>query len=241
MGSRGAKRARIDDDQSSLPAVSLGKPSLKARLESYYSLVSPDQLQDEGGEWRSKFEQIWAKFGGTREGEQKLAAKLTKKYGTSVLFLTVASHEERREQQHQELDDDNSKQRSAQQQNVVQHPEEWFKLNEKERNSGCLDFASDCFDPMAALQPSNAQQVLAQNPHISNTPILDRVDQFRPYLPVTDPLFRQINTKSKRQSSRTSNNDKPLSNKNKKSSILFCRDGRLARVGRSLVGAVPGL
>ena len=43
-------------------AVSLGKPSLRVRLEAYYSLISPDIISVDT-EWRIRFEQIWTKFG----------------------------------------------------------------------------------------------------------------------------------------------------------------------------------
>ena len=194
-------------------AVSLGKPSLKTRLEAYYALVAPDQIEQKV-EWRSKFEQIWSKFGGTHAGEQTLATKLSKKYGTAVRFLTAAAHDERsqRRQQH-----DNNQIANAHR-NLIQHLEEWFELNEKERDSGCLDFTSDRFDPVAALKPSNAYQILNQHPYIAKAPMLDRVDQFRSYLPATDPLSRPISTvpKPKRQPTSMSGSDAASSAASKK-------------------------
>jgi small nuclear ribonucleoprotein (snRNP)-like protein len=206
--------------------VSLGKPSLKARLEAYYALVAPDQIE-QTVEWRSKFELIWSKFGGTHAGEQTLATKLSKKYGTAVRFLTAAAHEERSQQQQQQQQGNNS---------VVQHAEDWFELNEKERDSGCLDFTSDRFDPVAALKPGNAHHILDRHPHIATAPILDRVDQFRSYLPATDPQFRAV-TKPKRQPPSTSASDAATSaagKKNKKMPSCFAATAALHAGGGPL-------
>jgi len=41
--------------------VSLGKPSLRRRLEYYYSLIAPDVIANEV-EWRRKFELIYDKY-----------------------------------------------------------------------------------------------------------------------------------------------------------------------------------
>ena len=71
--------------------VSLGKPSLRLRLEAYYSLISPDVIAD-GAAWRKRFGQIYDKYGGTAGGERALATKLAKKYGGRVrLLLTTAA------------------------------------------------------------------------------------------------------------------------------------------------------
>lgn len=71
--------------QSHAPSVSLGKPSLRHRLESYYSLIAPDAIADKE-DWKRKFEIIYNKFGGSVEGETRLANKLSKKYGNQVSF-----------------------------------------------------------------------------------------------------------------------------------------------------------
>ena len=71
--------------------MSLGKPSLRLRLEAYYSLISPDVIAD-GAAWRKRFGQIYDKYGGTAGGERALANKLAKKYGGRVrLLLTTAA------------------------------------------------------------------------------------------------------------------------------------------------------
>jgi small nuclear ribonucleoprotein (snRNP)-like protein len=138
--------------------------------------------------WRTRFDQIWDKFGGTESGEQKLAAKLAKKYGPAVRFLTAASSKDSTQQEVE----------VSSLQNVVQLAEEWYQLNEKEIGSGCVDYMSDRFDPVAALQPNNLLDVLAACPFVRESPILDRVDQFRCYLPTSDPLFRGAAKSKKR-------------------------------------------
>ena len=42
--------------------VSLGKPSLRLRLEAYYSLIAPETISDEAS-WRKRFEQIYDSVG----------------------------------------------------------------------------------------------------------------------------------------------------------------------------------
>jgi len=69
--------------------VSLGKPSLRLRLEAYYAHVAPEQIADVTV-WHTRYDQIYAKYGGTVEGEAKLASQLWKKYGSIVtLQLTT--------------------------------------------------------------------------------------------------------------------------------------------------------
>ncbi|CAJ1954962.1 unnamed protein product [Cylindrotheca closterium] len=83
--------------ETSQVPVSLGKPSLRVRLEAYYSLIDPERLQD-GTKWRQIFDEVYTKYGGTYTGERRLSSKLTKKYGSRVkLFLaeqTQKKHEE---------------------------------------------------------------------------------------------------------------------------------------------------
>jgi small nuclear ribonucleoprotein (snRNP)-like protein len=180
--------------QSDPPKVSLGKPSLKARLEAYYALTAPDQISDQG-EWRLRLDQIWDKFGGTVDGEQKLAAKLAKKYGTAVLFQTGA----------QNSADAKSSETDTQQhyESAEKQPEEWFALTEKELHSGCLDFGSDSFDPVTALIPASLSVIESNNTFVRESPMLDRVDQFRPYLPRNDPQFQATRSKKRAQPDET--------------------------------------
>ena len=182
MASRIHSHSRSNASKSDKGQVSLGKLSFRQRLESYYSVVQPDLLSCTI-EWGKRFDQIWDKFGGTIEGEQLLATKLMKKYGkTAIPFQTVAS-----------TTTSSSTSAASRQKtfipNVTQHRNEWYELNEKEFNSGCLDFLSDRFDPVAALR-HNATEVETLNPFLCSVPIFDRVDQFRSHLPVCDPLHQ---------------------------------------------------
>ena len=163
--------------------ISLGKPSLRRRLEAYYGLINPDSLKDPV-QWRSTFQQIYEKYGGTYQGERKLAAKLSKKYGSTVRLLLAESNDG--------LHDKNKGKHSAASAVIVQQRDEgWFALRPNEQNSGTLDVTSDSFDPVAALQAPE-QLVLQVNPWISSCQILNFVDQFRTYLPPNDPLHRDV-------------------------------------------------
>ena len=47
--------ANSEMSSSAPPPISLGKPSLRHRLESYYSLISPDAIAD-SEKWKNNFE-----------------------------------------------------------------------------------------------------------------------------------------------------------------------------------------
>ena len=184
--------------------VSLGKPSLRLRLEAYYSLVSPDVLSDQAA-WRSKFDLIYDKFGGTHEKERRLALKLAKKYGSTVKLLLAESA----------TTDPASNVDTAKKQN-----EEWYDLRPTEKGSGVLDFTSSSFDPVAALVASE-NDVRNMNPWITNGPLLDHVDQFRTQLPECDPLRRLPTTIRKRD--RESDNVSTESSKRPKQLPAFAQ------------------
>ena len=170
--------------------LSLGKPSFKLRLEAYYRLVAPDTIQDQpGNSWRERFDQIWTKYGGSHEGEKKLAGKLAKKYGTLVVLETVAMAQGQTATAATGTTGSTNK--------SPQYPEEVFQLNAKEKQSGCIDFLSDCFDPVAALASATKDVEDKNQTLFSEVPagLLDRVDQFRAYLPPSDPLFRAAVTR----------------------------------------------
>lgn len=153
--------------------VSLGKPSLRLRLEAYYSLVAPDVLCDSSA-WRSKFDLIYDKFGGTHEKEHRLAVKLAKKYGSTVKLLLAESA---------------TTDRTPNIDTAKKQDEEWYKLRPNEEMSGILDFTSSDFDPVSALAASE-NDVTKVNPWIASIPLLDHIDQFRTQLPECDPLRR---------------------------------------------------
>lgn len=169
--------------------ISLGKPSLRRRLEAYYSLINPDSIHKDPVQWRTDtFPQIYEKYGGTYEGERKLATKLSKKYGASTVRLLLAENNDGISNKNE------NKQGSKKTDHLEQRDEAWFALRPNEQGSGILDMTSDSFDPMAALdlsRPEQEHRVVQANPWIPSCPVLNFVDQFRPYLPVSDPLHRE--------------------------------------------------
>ncbi|KAL9182025.1 hypothetical protein ACHAXT_012368 [Thalassiosira profunda] len=164
------------------PPVSLGKPSLRHRLESYYSLVSPDAIADQD-KWRQNFETIYTKYGGTVEGETKLAAKLAKKYGVRVRLLVAPPHRSVQRQ----LQRSRSSNASAPA-DGSKRDESYYAIDENRKDSKVLDFTSASFDAMYAL---NAPEgiVAEANPTIFSGPIakLDNISKFRAFLPECDP------------------------------------------------------
>ena len=154
------------------------------------------------------------------EGEQLLANKLLKKYGkTAIPFQTVISSTT-------ETNASESRRKDilAATSRVPQHPKEWYELNEKELHSGCINFLSDSFDPVAALR-RNKSKVEELNPFIRSVPMLDRVDQFRSYLPICDPMhkpkFNIENTMTDNQSSIAFSESKSQTTSAKSHSSLF--------------------
>ena len=164
--------------------ISLGKPSLRRRLEAYYSLVNPESIQDTT-KWRNNFDQIYGKYGGSYEGERKLATKLAKKYGSTVRLLLAESAAPSK------ASSDNSRQQQQLLASQQVKDEAWFQLMPQQQGSGILDFTSDKFDPLAALQESE-ERVRKENEWVGHCPRLNHIDQFRSYLPPTDPLYRNV-------------------------------------------------
>ena len=189
VGSSGAG----DDQAHTLPpppkrniAVSLGKPSLRLRLEAYYSLIAPDTIADEAS-WRKRFEQIYEKYGGTVDGEAKLAAKLAKKYGNNVhlLLTTTASASPSAASGAGQPSSSAASKRS----------EEWYELIASELNSGDISFVSSSFDSQAALS-ADMDAVLKVNPFVAQAPLIDNVSKFRRLLPGEDPQYLQPTERS---------------------------------------------
>ena len=185
--------------------VSLGKPSLRLRLESYYSLIAPDIISNEA-EWRNKFEQIYQKFGGSYEGEKKLASKLAKKYGTGVRLLLAESALRQKHAPAAAPQNDST--------GDTKHEEEWYNLRPEEIGSGNVDFLSDSFDPLSALcRPES--EIVDANPWISSSPILDSVGKFFDRLPECDPLRREPRIAHSRKRPPTASDANLLSKKSK--------------------------
>ena len=164
--------------------VSLGKPSLRLRLEAYYSLIAPETISDEAS-WRKRFEQIYDKFGGTVEGEAKLAAKLAKKYGNNVrlLLTTTAASSTATSGNGTSIDVSKDAQTHA---TASNRNEEWYDLTPSEYNSGDISLVSSSFDPYAALS-ADMNDVLKANPFVAQAPMIDNVSKFRRLLPREDP------------------------------------------------------
>jgi small nuclear ribonucleoprotein (snRNP)-like protein len=178
---------------SNPPPISLGKPSLRHRLESYYSLVAPSAIQD-AEEWKRKFEIIYAKYGGNVEGETKLSAKLAKKYGNHVRLLVAPARRSMRDVISNDTLSVGKK-----------HDEKYYEMNEYQLGSKILDFTSDRFDAAYALI-APVCDVLRANPHMhldstsekgaSQTKQLDNISKFRSFLPKCDPEMFEPRTKN---------------------------------------------
>ena len=164
------------------------RKSLRLRLEAYYSLIAPDQIAN-AKEWRSKFEQIYQKYGGSYQGERKLASKLAKKYGTAIRLLVSKD----------DNDDDGDKDQQGErsQKPQQQRSEDWYDIN---HSTGDLRFLSAQFDPQAALRSAQADTVTANPPGwLDKCPLLDNVQQFVFHLPKEDPQHRErIHNQKKR-------------------------------------------
>lgn len=164
------------------PPVSLGKPSLRHRLESYYSLVSPEAIAD-AIEWKRKFEIIYNKYGGSVEGETKLSQKLAKKYGQQVMLLVAPPHRSMRSSHRQD--------RNISLSLRTKHEETYYDMDESQRGSKVLNFTSEQFDAAHALIAPE-RDVINANPSLIGSIIqqsqkLDNISKFRSMLPQCDP------------------------------------------------------
>ena len=166
---------------SSFPPVSLSRPSLRSRLESYYSLIAPDAVADQE-KWKKNFETIYTKYGGTVEGETKLATKLAKKYGNQVMLLIAPPHRSMQRQLKGVVSNTEALQAS------YKHDESHYEIDESRRGSKVLDFTSARFDATYALD-APLGEVMASNPTIfsETSKRLDNISKFRVDLPECDP------------------------------------------------------
>jgi len=170
---------------SSPPPVSLGKPSLRHRLESYYSLIAPDAIVDKD-KWKKNFEIIYNKYGSTVEGENKLSAKLAKKYGTQVRLLVAPPHRSMQRQLQKDYTSGNAIISAG-----SKRDESYYEADESQRGSNVLDFTSARFDARYALNAPKGI-VMEANPTIFSGPTsqntkLDNISKFRALLPECDP------------------------------------------------------
>jgi small nuclear ribonucleoprotein (snRNP)-like protein len=181
---------------SNPPSVSLGKPSLRYRLESYYSLVAPDAIADVP-EWKRKFEIIYNKYGGTVEGETKLSLKLAKKYGNHVRLLVAPPHRSMKGKQQSDVMTSSR----------TQYNEMYYEIDELQRGSKVLDFTSARFDAAHALIAPE-RDVIQSNPtiHLDSTmkqnsqqcKQLDNISKFRSLLPTCDPQMIEAKARNVR-------------------------------------------
>jgi small nuclear ribonucleoprotein (snRNP)-like protein len=155
-------------------------------------------------------------YGGSHEGERKLAAKLSKKYGTAVQLLLAESAEADAPTNRGDRNPHDSG-RGPEGQPPC-HDEAWYELRPNESGSQDLNFLSTDFDPLAALTGGDASEELVHhsNPWMGNVVpppdvsgdddlereggipsyqpaplILDNVEKFAIYLPRDDPLRRE--------------------------------------------------
>lgn len=163
--------------------VSVGKLSLRLRLEDYYSVIAPEIIENKE-EWHSKFELIYQKYGGTIEGEQKLSRSLAKKYGSTVPFITAAGVNDSDASNFNYKSDASA--RGHHNNALLTKPESWFELTSQETNSGIIDFTSNRFDPLAALHSDSLLMIPYQN-LLQNVPVLDNISKARVLLPDYDP------------------------------------------------------
>ena len=163
----------MESDKSASFPVTLGKPSLRRRLEAYYSLVAPFLIEDVE-EWRKRFDQIYEKYGGSVDGEQKLALKLKKKYGSAILLRVAAP---------KILSSKSNAPSSTS--NISSEIEESYRLTEEELTSTDINFLSNKFNPIVALQSKlNPIDIIPDR----DAPILDNISKARSILPQEDPL-----------------------------------------------------
>jgi len=166
--------------------LSLGKASLRIRLEAYYSLISPDTLSNRTV-WLRKYDQIYEKYGGTHQGERKLASKLAKKYGIAVrLLLVTATGEAARKTNNLATLTETTNEGP----NEPKRDELWYRLRPEEVGSGVVDALSSEFDPFKALTRASGEDISRANPWMEGSSILDNVGKFAELLPEDDPLHR---------------------------------------------------
>ncbi len=181
--------------KNALIPVSLGKPSLRRRLEDYYSLIAPDVTANEV-EWRKKFEMIYDKYGGSAEKELMLQKKLAKKYGDVVrLHLTSNTQTRKSLSAHDRQQEPKYNLRS----------EDWYNPSSSQSN-GELNFLSADFDPYAALSAPSSR-IYQVNKFAEGALLLDNIDKFRTHLPTCDPLRREQIVRKNTSSNANSTSD----------------------------------
>ncbi len=199
--------------------LGFSKQSLQRRLEAYYSLIAPDVLANEV-EWKNKFQLIYEKFGGSEKGEKALAAKLCKKYGNAVR-LRLGEGIEGVEGGGGAAVSVNTN--SETEKTLKKRNESWYDVGllPNQHGSGDINFTSQHFDPISALS-LDSSKIIAMNPYIQDSPFLDNVSKFTPYLPSCDPMKRDyVNHHQKRKHITNSNNTTSSQQTKRKKVQLF--------------------
>ncbi|VEU34774.1 unnamed protein product [Pseudo-nitzschia multistriata] len=193
--------------------LSLGKASLRIRLEAYYSLISPAILSDRTA-WLRKYDQIYEKYGGTHSGERKLATKLAKKYGTAVRLLLVSDSSSLVPRF--PTDSNRSNDLANTRKSNLPRDESWYQLRKEEAGSGIVDFLSSRFDPVEALTGASGRGSVARaNPWMEELlpkTILDNIGKCAALLPTDDPLRKENHLQLQLRKSAASRNSSSQQN-----------------------------
>ena len=162
--------AAVGNNQTAFP-VSFGKPSLRRRLEAFYSLVAPATIENRE-EWLCRYDKIYEKYGGSYDKEMKLSDKLAKKYGDQVRLLVAGK---------------SSEVTSTENEDNISHEEieKTYILSSEELQSTCIDFTSSSFNPIAALRSKVDPVTIIPD---KTAPLLDNISKARMLLPEGDPL-----------------------------------------------------
>lgn len=178
--------------------ISLNKMSLRLRLEAYYTLIAPDTVSNRR-EWLHRYDQIYDRYGGSYEGERKLAAKLAKKYGSMVQLKVATPLPPDCDVVDNQTSTDNTSDNNPAGGNHgnINEEFEWYSLRFKgteEDGSGDVNFSSADFDPHAALVSFTEAEVLRLNQLLledtGTATIFDNVEKCTGLLPEGDPLRR---------------------------------------------------
>eukprot|EP00980_Cylindrotheca_fusiformis_P010105 scaffold2243_cov122-Cylindrotheca_fusiformis.AAC.21 len=139
------KEIEFMSDSKQIP-LSLGKPSLRVRLEAYYSLIEPSRLRDKTS-WRKIVDEIYKKvrIADASHGEKNLSSRLVKKYGSNVkLLLAESSARESLSSAEATFPIENE-----------QFEETWY--NPSTKRDGGIDLFSEMLDPEAVLIASEGR------------------------------------------------------------------------------------
>lgn len=128
--------------------------------------------------------QTTPQYGGTHQGERKLANKLARKYGSTVKLLLLPKSLAHDTNQMADVG-------FGVERNEINHDEFWYHLRSEEADSGVVDLLSLQFDPFAVLKRDSRNNVTLANPWMEDSSmILDNIGKCATLLPEDDPLHR---------------------------------------------------